>query len=284
MLRGLDRGPHARAAAPDHEHVRGPNPVFHHLEEDWGQSMIKNGEGDGEGPMRYLMKFGGTSVADGRSIGQVVEIVGAHRRAGHEVAVVVSAMRGVTDGLIACAEGMASAADPDPAPFLEAVRERQARALAEVAPDHADAALAAIDERLVALANILQAVHALRELTPRSRDYIISFGERFSAVVVAAALRQQGVAAEPLDGCAAGILTDDCHGEAMALPESGSADPRAGRPAPRGPGAGDHGLHGLHARRVRSPRSGGPARTTRPPCSRPGSTRTSAGSGPTSTA
>ena len=172
--------------------------------------------------MRYLMKFGGTSVADGRSIDQTVGIVGAHRRAGHEVAVVVSAMRGVTDGLIACAAEMASAPDPDPAPFLAAVRDRQARALAEVAPDHAAVAIAAIDEHLVSLANILQAIHALRELTPRSRDYIISFGERFSAVVVAAALQQQGIAADPLDGCAAGILTDDCHGAAMALPESRS--------------------------------------------------------------
>ncbi len=172
--------------------------------------------------MRYLMKFGGTSVADGRSIDRTVGIVGEHRRAGHEVAVVVSAMRGVTDGLIACAVEMASAPEPDPAPFLAGVRERQAKALAEVAPDRADAALAEIDEQLDALGNILQAVHALRELTPRSRDYIISFGERFSAVVVAAALQQQGIAAEPLDGCEAGILTDDCHGAAMALPESGS--------------------------------------------------------------
>ena len=40
--------------------------------------------------------------------------------------------------------------------------------------------------------------------------------------MVAAALQQQGIASEPLDGCEAGILTDDCHGAAMALPESGS--------------------------------------------------------------
>ncbi len=184
--------------------------------------MIKNGEGDERAPMRYLMKFGGTSVADGRSIGQVVELVGACRRSGHEVAIVVSAMRGVTDGLIACAEEMATTGHPDPAPFLEAVRDRQARALAEVAPGHAEEALRVIDDRLSALSNILRAVHTLRELTPRSRDYIISFGERLSAVVVAAAFREQGFASEPMEGGAAGILTNDCHGEAMALPESGA--------------------------------------------------------------
>ncbi len=170
--------------------------------------------------MRYLMKFGGTSVADGPSIARTVGIVAEHRRDGHEVAVVVSAMRGVTDGLIACAQEMAGAPGPDPSPFLAAVRERQERALFAVAPDQAARALGVVDERLASLANILQAVHALHELTPRSCDYIISFGERLSAVVVAAALRQQGIDAAPLDGCAAGILTDDCHGAAMALPES----------------------------------------------------------------
>jgi aspartate kinase len=118
--------------------------------------------------MRYLMKFGGTSVADGPSIARTVGIIAEHRRAGHDVAVVVSAMRGVTDGLISCAQEMAVAPDPDPSPFLRAVRGRQESALASVAPEHASWALAAVDERLASLANILQAVHALRELTPRS--------------------------------------------------------------------------------------------------------------------
>ncbi|NLX48894.1 MAG: aspartate kinase [Methanospirillum sp.] len=167
------------------------------------------------------MKFGGTSVADARSIGRVAGIVGGARREGHEVAVVVSAMRGITDGLIACAGEMVTTADAEPGPFLAAVRERQAAALAEVAPDYAEAALLEIETRLASLGNVLRAVHALRELTPRSRDYIISFGERFSAIVVAAALRQLGFRSEPLDGCAAGILTDGNHGEAVALPGSG---------------------------------------------------------------
>ena len=47
--------------------------------------------------MRLLMKFGGTSVADAQCIRRVVDILEKHHKTGDEVAVVVSAQRGVTD-------------------------------------------------------------------------------------------------------------------------------------------------------------------------------------------
>ena len=50
--------------------------------------------------MRFLMKFGGTSVADAQCISNVVDILEKHHKAGDELAVVVSAQRGVTDQLI----------------------------------------------------------------------------------------------------------------------------------------------------------------------------------------
>jgi aspartate kinase len=50
--------------------------------------------------MRLLMKFGGTSVADAPCIARVVDILEQHHKQGDELAVVVSAQRGVTDQLI----------------------------------------------------------------------------------------------------------------------------------------------------------------------------------------
>jgi aspartate kinase len=79
---------------------------------------------------------------------------------------------------------------------------------------------AEIEERLCELENMLHAVHNLRELTPRSLDYLITYGERLNSLVVSAALRQRGIPSLVLDGCEAGILTTTQHGEAMALPES----------------------------------------------------------------
>ncbi|MDN7011972.1 aspartate kinase [Methanoculleus sp. FWC-SCC3] len=167
------------------------------------------------------MKFGGTSVGEADCIGRVADIVESHRSAGDEVAVVVSACSGITDRIIAVAdEVIASKEQPDIGTLLDAMRERHTRLLKETAPDYTHEVTAIIDNRLARLQNILSAVHTLRELTPRSRDYLVSFGERLSAPIVAAALRQRGIASVALDGAEAGIITTANHGDARALPVS----------------------------------------------------------------
>ena len=173
--------------------------------------------------MRFLMKFGGTSVADGKCIARVVEILDHYHSTGNELAVVVSAVHGVTDQLVSAAEDAVWADDgANLDQLVLSLRTRHSKTLAAVAPDHHDEVMQEIDARLSNLKNILSAVHNLRELTPRSRDYIISFGERLSAPVVSAALRQHGIPSVALDGCEAGILTNSDYGNAKALPESGT--------------------------------------------------------------
>jgi aspartate kinase len=171
--------------------------------------------------MRYLMKFGGTSVADAHCIAQVVDILEHHRKAGDEVAVVVSAQRGVTDQLIEVASALQTAKD-DLAikPMIEALSRRHMTTLEGAAPDYIGEVGAEIEERLINLENILFAVYNLRELTPRSKDYVISFGERLLAPILGAALRQRGIPSTVMDGCEAGILTTPQHGESTSLPAS----------------------------------------------------------------
>ncbi|OPX70363.1 MAG: putative aspartokinase [Methanoregulaceae archaeon PtaB.Bin056] len=167
------------------------------------------------------MKFGGTSVADGASVSRVVDIVQSCHSAGNEVAVVVSAQRGVTDQLITMAAELANNTDSSGIePFINSLRNRHGKVLLESAEDYADEVGILLEEQLCNLENILKAVHNLRELTPRSRDYIITFGERLNSLVVSAAFRQRGLPSAVLDGCEAGIVTTPNHGEAMALPQS----------------------------------------------------------------
>jgi len=171
--------------------------------------------------MRYLMKFGGTSVADAHCIGQVVDILEHHRKAGDEVAVVVSAQRGVTDQLIEVASALPKAKDDSAIkPMITALSRRHMTTLEGAAPDYIAEVGAEIEERLINLENILFAVYNLRELTPRSKDYVISFGERLLAPILGAALRQRGIPSAVMDGCEAGILTTPQHGESTSLPAS----------------------------------------------------------------
>ena len=171
--------------------------------------------------MRFLMKFGGTSVADAQCIGRVVDIVEEHRRDGNEVAVVVSAQRGVTDQLIEVASSLPTAKDDSAiVPLIQALSKRHLKTLEGAAPDHVAEIGAIIGDHLIRLQNILFAIYNLRELTPRSKDYVISFGERLLAPIVGAALIQRGIPAVVMDGCEAGILTTPQHGESTSMPES----------------------------------------------------------------
>ncbi len=171
--------------------------------------------------MRILMKFGGTSVADAQCIKRVVDILEEHHKNGDEVAVVVSAQRGVTDQLIEIASRLPTAKDDSAVePLIQALSKRHMITLEGSAPDSVAEVGAEIEEKLINLQNILFAVYNLRELTPRSKDYIISFGERLLAPIIGAAIRQRGIASTVLDGCEAGILTTPQHGESTALPES----------------------------------------------------------------
>ena len=138
-----------------------------------------------------------------------------------ELAVVVSAQRGVTDQLIALAEKLPTAPDcSEVAPLIAALRKRHMTTLEGAAPDYVDEVGAVIEKRLASLQHILSAIHNLRKLTPRSKDYVISYGERLLAPVVGGALRQPGIPSTVFDGCEAGSPTTPQHGEATATVES----------------------------------------------------------------
>ena len=171
--------------------------------------------------MRFLMKFGGTSVADAQCIQRVVDILEKHHKAGDELAVVVSAQRGVTDQLIAIATALPTAKDNSAiAPLIQSLSKRHITTLEGAAPDYVAEVGAGMEDNLIRLENILNAIFNLRELTPRSKDYIISFGERLLAPILSASIRQRGIASTVMDGCEAGILTTAQHGESMSLPDS----------------------------------------------------------------
>lgn len=153
-----------------------------------------------------VMKFGGSSVGTADAIAQVAGLVGAHR--GERPVIVVSALQGVTDRLLALADRALAGDLAAVEAGLAELRVRHRETAIGAAGDDALACLARIDALAHELGHALRGVAALRELSPRSLDLVVSFGERLSAPIVAAALASRGVPAEDVDAREI-VVTDD---------------------------------------------------------------------------
>ena len=165
--------------------------------------------------MRYVMKFGGTSIGDGTRIKQVGELVRSYYDQGNEIAVVVSAMSGLTDELQTVAERLTSeyAELTEVSEFVHLVGKRHFDATYAAIEDEmiVTEVISEIETRLEELKNALTGIYHLGELTDRSYDYVSSFGERLSAPIVSGALKSLKVQSVFLMGGEAGIITDSKH-------------------------------------------------------------------------
>ncbi|MBM3973494.1 MAG: aspartate kinase [Planctomycetes bacterium] len=158
-------------------------------------------------PAVIVMKFGGAAVADASGIRRVVALVQAVQASGPVV--VVSALAGATDALLAAATAAAGAGDQAIGPLV-AHHRAVARGLG-LPP-------ATVDDVFVGLADLARGLRLVGAVTPRLRDEFVAHGERASARLVAAALRAAGTPAQALDAGQAGVVTDD---------RFGAANPRA---------------------------------------------------------
>ncbi|MCB9700656.1 MAG: aspartate kinase [Myxococcales bacterium] len=152
-----------------------------------------------------VMKFGGSSVADRPQIAKVTEIVRA--RVDRRPVVISSAHKGITDGLVAAAKA-AQRGDRGPYPVIE----RQRAIAAELG---CPAAL--LEPFFAEIRDLLRGIRLVKELSPRSLDYISSFGERMAVRVIADFMTRNGVPAAAHDVWDLGFLTDSHFGRARPL-------------------------------------------------------------------
>jgi len=159
------------------------------------------------------MKFGGTSVEDSTAIDRIAGIVKA--RMANRPLVVVSAMSKVTDGLLAMAAA-AGKGDGDKAIELcHQVRERHFTTAGELLHTGLFTEVhATLHKEFESLEHLLRGIAAVGELTPRTSDYVVSFGERLSSIVITAAFTARNIPAVLLDARKV-IITDAQHGKAV---------------------------------------------------------------------
>jgi aspartate kinase len=165
-----------------------------------------------------VMKFGGTSVEDPAAINRTAAIVAGRVSMGKHPVVVVSAMAKVTDQLLRAA-GAASQGDRTGALAISSrlrSRHRDTAAALIKNPKDAAALITWIDQKFDQLDEVLRGLAAILELTPRISDLIVSYGERLSSRMIAAAFCERGINAAHVDAREI-ILTDSQFQKAIPL-------------------------------------------------------------------
>jgi aspartate kinase len=164
-----------------------------------------------------VMKFGGTSVGSAERMQRAMALVAKYRD--EQPVVVTSAMTQVTNQL----EDLAQLAARGNRTRLIATKLAALQAVHNTAVTELQLDAAAetalrdvVHAKIAILGNILKSVSALGELTPRGRDLILSFGERLSIHLVAAALNSQGVPAVAVNATKF-VVTDDTFTDAQPL-------------------------------------------------------------------
>ena len=160
------------------------------------------------------MKFGGSSVANAERIKHVASIIKAYQQS--RPAVVLSAMGDTTDHLLEASDDAVNGKVD-----IERVAKLHRDTIAELGLDGS-----ATEELLAELQQLLTGISMLKELTKRTRDYLVSFGERLSVRIMAAYLKKEGIPARFYDAWDIGIVSDSCFMSAELLDEVWDNIPR----------------------------------------------------------
>ena len=168
---------------------------------------------------KIVMKFGGTSVATGENVRHVANIVSNTAKNGYGLVVVVSALEGVTDELFEAASQAQKAKQDYIQKFKQSILDRHVSVIRKaIKAKQINREIRKTIEGIIdELEKVLTGISYVGELTPKSRDYVLSFGERLSAPIVCGAIRDLKLQSQWFTGKDAGIVTDSNFGQADPL-------------------------------------------------------------------
>ncbi len=159
-----------------------------------------------------ILKFGGTCLASEDTLHRVTKVV---KDVDAEKVVVVSAASGVTNSIKEFLSKPRQESEIDD--FLLKVKLRHVDMLPKKDGHKRKEAIEQIESKVTKLERLLYGITYTEELTPRTNDLILSFGERLSAVVVASRLSHEGMDAIPMETDSLGMITNEQYGNAIAI-------------------------------------------------------------------
>ena len=168
---------------------------------------------------KIVMKFGGTSVATGENIRRVANIVAESVQKDYRVVVVISALAGITNQLVEEADQAKKKSEKRIQEFTKKLVEKHVATVTKaIVNRNIQKEVEQIIKKTVdELEKVLTGICYVGEITPKSRDYVLSFGERLAAPIVWGALRDLKLQTQFFTGKEAGIVTDENFGEARPL-------------------------------------------------------------------
>jgi aspartokinase/homoserine dehydrogenase 1 len=145
-----------------------------------------------------VLKFGGTSVANAENIEKVIGIV-KEKLNEDSLVVIVSALGGTTDALLECGK-LAAAGDEIYKEKLQEIEQRHISTVKELIPvQHQSALLSLVKKMCNEIEDLCNGVFLLNELSPRTIDKLLSYGELLSSHIIAAAFVAKEIDAKWVD-------------------------------------------------------------------------------------
>jgi aspartate kinase len=174
-----------------------------------------------------VIKFGGTSVGDADRVAEAIDIVAERRHL--DPIVVVSALAGVTNDLVAASEAAREQKPERVAEIIRAVRQRHedvAMRLVQQKYDFFEAFIKQLAKQIEEIDTILRGIALLGEITPRASDKVMSIGEKLSSVLFAYTMMMRALPAEHVHSEDV-VITDDRFGGATPDMEATTAAARS---------------------------------------------------------
>ena len=168
--------------------------------------------------MRLVLKYGGTSISSAKDIQAVANYVNSLSKH-NEIVIVCSAISGTTDDLIEISQSIKKE-NKDKAEQLASKILNRHKQLAKQTIKKSiirKKLLEKLDTDFRELFALIEGMVLLGEVTPRSMDYLISFGERLSIKLLSFAINDIGKKSISLTGKEVGIVTDSNFGESKPL-------------------------------------------------------------------
>jgi len=141
-----------------------------------------------------VLKFGGTSVGSSKNINNVINILENYGKS-DSIACVVSAVGGITDKLLLAGK---QAQDEDTAfiDTLNVIKSTHFNIIQELNPKGSKTITAFVDDKLNALKSLLEGIFLINELSPKTSDKLVSFGELLSSFIIAETMKNRHLSAD----------------------------------------------------------------------------------------